>query len=251
MMLLLLARALAADCPQPVEATTLAATLDDAEAAYLDLDEGAFLLATDRLLVSTPCLATPLGPDLAARVHRTVALRLYGNRRDDALASLAAARRADPALGMGGLVGDAHPLAQAWTEPSGSGGHRVARAREGALWFDGRPSRWRPEGEAVLFQQVAGDHAAGTALLFPSDPLPDYPRVPPARRPLHAVALGTALGSVGTFVLASAVASGFDAPGQSAEQLRATRARTNGLVVASGLLGATAVSTGAASLVVR
>jgi len=251
-MIWLAVAAWAADCPQPTLPSQLEQRLEEAEGAYVELDERRFLALTDQLLIATPCLGEVLPVSTTARLHRALALRLFATRRDDALASLAAARTLAPQLGVDGFVADSHPLSMAWSQAPDEATSRVPLPKGVSLWFDGTEGGERPLERTTLLQvSTDDDMVTTTALLFPSDPLPAYPHVPPARRPLQIAAAGSALASVGAFALASVSARQFDQPGQSAAELEELQRRTNASVIASAALGAGALGALVASVRVR
>ncbi len=250
-MIWLAVAAWAADCPHPTLPSQVEQRLDEAEGAYVELDERRFLALTDQLLVATPCLGEVLPVPTTARLHRAVALRLFATRRDDALASLAAARTLAPQLGVDGFVADSHPLAEAWRQAPVEATSRVPLPKGVSLWFDGTVGGERPDERTTLLQVSTDDVVTTTALLFPSDPLPDYPHVPPARRPLQIAAAGSALAAIGAFTLASVSARQFDQPGYSASELEELQRRTNASVIASAALGAGALGALVASVRVR
>jgi hypothetical protein len=242
-MIWLLGLALAGDdCPRSTPVSAIDELVSSAEHAYADLDEAAFFTHTDELLVRTPCLDDVPSEAQLARFHRVVALRLYGSRRADALAALATARHLQPDLGVAELVGPEHPLAASWaSDPVPDATQRLRPGRGVVLHVDGSPARARPLQRATLLQVESSGQLQGTTLLFPDDPLPPYPAASRLERPLQLGALGAAALAATSFGLATHWSNGLNDPGQSADQLRARQLRTNGAVVASGVLGAVAV----------
>lgn len=254
MMLLLLplwaqAQDLAA-CTATVDPAELIQVLSRAEAAYRALDEPTFLDNVDTAFIRTPCLDGAASPELAARLHRLVAVRRWGEAPDQATRSLHAAARAAPELGVDDLVGPSHPLAHSW-DPSPVPTVRVPAPTRGELHFDGRVSRRRPVDAPVLVQLIDDGAVRFTTLLTPDAPLPDYDAIPAARAPLRWTAVGSAAGAGLLYGLAWTQAHRFEQRGLDAGELRAARARTNGLLVGSGALLTSSLVAGVASFVVR
>lgn len=239
-----------ASCSTTAPASDLAEVLAEAEAAYVDLDEGAFLDHVDTAFIRTPCVDTAVGPELAARLHRIVAVRSWAETPDQAVLSLQAAARAAPDLGAGDLVGPSHPLARSW-DATPVRSERLPNPVQGELRLDGEPARRRPVDAPVLAQWVDGDRVRFTALLGPDGTLPDYEAIPLARAPLRWTAAGTALGAGALYGLAWTQAQRFDDPALDADALRGVQGRTNGLLVGSSSLLLASVTTGILSVVVR
>jgi len=240
----------ASTCTTSVSAAELAQVLADAEAAYIDLDEAAFLDHVDSAFIRTPCLDAPARSELAARIHRVVAVRRWAEAPEQAALSLRAAARAAPELGVDGLVGPSHPLARGW-DPAPVRTERLAAPTHGELHLDGQPARRRAVDAPVLAQWVDGEHVRFTALLVPGASLPTYDAVPLARAPLRWTAAGTAVGAGALYGLAWSQSQRFDDPALDADTLRSVQARTNGLLVGSSGLLLASVTTGILSIVVR
>lgn len=221
-------------CP-PVHADELEATIERAEQAYAMLDEASFLQELDDLAVRTPCLAEPVPPALVARYHRAIALRLYGTRPEQALASVGAARAADPDLPLPWVSPD-HPLGQAWSQPPDATTERLPRPKHGALWLDGVSARRRPEARAALVQWFPETGDASSSLVFPDDPFPSYPHVSPARRGLVVGAFGAFAVAAGTWAGALVARSDFQQPDHELAELQRLRTTANGLTIGSGVL---------------
>lgn len=87
----------AAECPQPIEPTALAAKVDDALLTWATMDEEGFAIAADAIAEDVACLDEPLSPEQAAAVHRVQGLRAFldGNV-DGASGAFQAAAIAEP-----------------------------------------------------------------------------------------------------------------------------------------------------------
>jgi hypothetical protein len=239
-----------ATCTAMVAPADLDQVLADAEEAYRELDEPGFLDSVDTAFIRTPCLDRAASPELAARLHRLVAVRRWGEAPELAVRSLHAAARAAPDLGVEGLVGPSHPLARSW-DPTPARTERIPTPMRGELHLDGQVSKRRPVDAPVLAQLVEGDTVRFTALLAPNAPLPDYDAIPAARAPLRWTAAGTAAGTGLLYGLSWTQARQFEQEGLTADELRAAQGRTNGLLVGSGALLVGSLTSAVASLLVR
>lgn len=247
----LLALSLAqAGCSVTTEPEVLEGIVTLAEKAYADLDEETFLEQVDTALIRVSCLSAPASPELAARLHRLVAVRRWGEDPEQATLSLQAAARAAPELGVEDLLGPSHPLVQRW-DPSAKSSERVASPVGADLRLDGSSARRRAREAPVLIQVVDGPDVRLTQLVAPGAPLPRYESVPLARAPLRWTAAGTAAGAGVLYGLSWTQARRFDDPALDEEALRGVRARTNGLLVGSSGLLVASVTSAILSVVVR
>lgn len=247
----------AVECRAPVSRTELDAAVDEAERAWAALDDAAFREDVDHLAaLLLPCLADPLPPASAARVHLLLALQLFnaGDTGNAAL-SAAAARAADPALVPGpDLLPAAHPLRAVWAEdlpPTDT--HRVPTPRVGSVAFDGVSTRQRAERPTIvqLFDETGV--ARQTAYLGVREPLPAYAAIPRNRNRWLGCAGGLAAGGAGAAVAAAGLrASLFAAadavPALDADALDARRAAVNALSAGSWTLFAGATGCGVGAL---
>lgn len=255
-----------ASCVEPVSLAGFDARLDDAERAFAGLRVEAFGDTMDQVALELPCLAEPLTPLAAGRYHRLQGLRQFVAQNEErAVQSFAAARSADPEASFSeALLPSGHAVRQLYaTYPLENGAYSAAwPAVEGELRFDGQVTLDRPSSWPTVFQVVdPRGQATTTAYLFPDDPLPRYdalvPEPPPvaalpwihtrAQLRFSAASLGSGLAAGGLYAAALASRRTFDDldhPDWGAEELRRQRGLTNGLVAASGVVGAVAVGTG-------
>src|SRR5688572_2991331 len=153
------------DCPVPHDVAAIEARLDDAEQAYAALDVDRFTARADALVLDLQCLAEPIPPAVAGRVHRVRALLQWGDgREDDARRSLAALRRIHAADALPAeLVPQGHALHQALADAGDPRFVPVAEPVAGTLAFDGTPSLERPAGQPSIVQLLAPESVAWTA----------------------------------------------------------------------------------------
>lgn len=268
----------AADCPDgPVPPATLGTLLDEAEAAFVDLEIPTFITLTDQVRSAVPCLAEAVAPPLVARIHRAEGLRLFGERSVDAVRAFAAARSLEPEFVFpSDTVPPGSPILDDYAamdlearEPE-----TLPEPLSGVLLVDGRPSRERPQAWPALVQLVPADGGQPTLSVYlrHDDLRPEYPSQPlPAASPLEGVALATELGTppvtqpaarprvpllvaTGSSAVLSGVLYGaawatrgvYLDPETPDTKLPRLRARTNGLTVASAASGAAVLGLGTA-----
>ena len=269
-----LAQARAAECPGgPLGPSELAALLDEADAAFVELEIPTFIALSDRVRSSIPCLDAPAGPALVARLHRTEGLRLFGERNVDAVRVFAAARSVEPDYVFpSDVVPSGSPILDDYSAMDLDAGEIevLPEPLAGSVWVDGRETRERPLAWPTLVQIVASDgHTVDLSVYLRHDaPAPLYPAapvfvpepealivVPPApvaivrrstRVPLM-VAAGTsaALGGV-LYGAAWATRSSWIDPETPDAELPRLRARTNGLAIASAASGTAMLGLGTA-----
>lgn len=250
-MLVLLAAALAraADgCPLPRRAEELDAALAVVEGAWGE-DEAAFLDAVGRARGVLACVAEPVPPAVAARMHRAEGLAAFLGRDAEASArAFAAARALDPEYRFPEtMVPPNNPLETTFgLLPAGAATARVPAPAGGrTLWFDGTATRARPEDRPTVFQVQDADGAVRTSAWLPTDaPLPYRARGEGLRLPLL-IGAGVAAAGAGALYALAADAHGDYEGSASPDDADANRARVNVLVGASAGAGAVAVGVGA------
>lgn len=248
------AGALALDCPGPVPAEALSASLDAAEVAWKDLDDAGFRDAVNEAAgVQLPCVGEALAPALAGRTHLLLAMHLSAiGDEANAAASASAARAADPALVVPpDLLPPDHPVRLAFeAAPTAPKRRKVPEPREGSLAFDGASGRLRPAGAPTVLQVLDETGLPRlTTYLGSREPLPAYAAVPRRRNALLACAGGSLALSGGTFAWGwsrrSALLAEAADPTVPAERLDGLRAAGNGAAVLSGVLFGAAAGCGA------
>ncbi len=263
-MILLLAALAHAACP--VSPGAIEAALDAAQVAFRMMDRAGFQGATDTAREGLDCLAEPVSPAFAARVHRVNGLREFfaGN---DAGARLAfgAARAIDPAYEFPeSIVPAGHPVRTLYAEATSVSSVTVAAPppAEGQVEFDGAPSPNRPSERPTLALLVRPDRSvAASAYLWPGDPLFPYTVAPSTTSvatgssggartgpnwPLAIAAGATGLLAGGALVAANLSDAEFNGMprGSALEDLEAAQAQTNGLQVAAAGLGVVGLGLG-------
>lgn len=263
-----------AGCAEAVSIEDVRAHLDAAEAAYVDLDAVGFTTVTDTLVARVPCLAAPIEPVEAARVHRAAGLRAHLDGDVPLLAAaFAAARELDPAYAFPpGFLPDAHPLRDRWATTASTPGPLAPfdAPAEGSLLFDGRALPGRPTDRTTVAQWVgpAGEVRQGS-WLAPSDALfattpgngaigveavPPRPPAPRSRsRRLGAVSIGTALAALGSGAVGVTCHAWYHdlSLDLTADDLHDLRIGSQVGVGTAWVLGGLALGTGAASVALR
>jgi len=264
--LTLISLAWAADCPEPATTVTLAATIDEAEASYTDLDLDTFDASLASLRAQVPCLQELVPTPLVASLHRTEGLKAFlDGAPDSSQRAFAAARTLEPAYRFPrSMVPEGNPLLEDYEamDPAEQVMAAVPAPAEGSLRLDGRVSSERSTTYPVLFQRVdqAGAVVA-SAYLWPSMPLPNYelapeggegpsPGVKAARVGLFAGAGAALLTSGIMYGMASAAHRRFDDPSTPYAELDAARRTTNTLAAGSGVAAAVAVGAGVGGVLV-
>lgn len=241
-----------AGCPRGMPVEIWSDYLDTAEAAYAELDAGAFRMALSEAERQVPCLTTPLSPSDAARFHLLHGVDMFGRgAREEARLSFASARAADPGLEVPeALLAPGHAARALFSGASTPGVVSVVPAPvAGSLRFDGHPGLDWPQDRPSLAQVLStGGEVTASAYLVVGDALLPYEAaLPPSARRSRTVAwglLGTgsaaSLSSVVLLGVASHSAARFAGPQPPEAQLddlRSLQARTNREAVASGILG--------------
>lgn len=222
---------------QPV--TALVDAMERAETAYAAVDVEAFQQATVEVDYLVPCLDAPLARDDVARLHRLRGIGYHTAKREqDLVAAFRAARAAAPnftpsmeLFPEGFVLRDRYQDQPAETRP----GPRLPRPAKGELMVDGVAARSRPVDAAALVQVVVAGDVVSSSYLLPDDVLPPY-RGSSAHRDRWLLAGGATLLASGVLygLAASSSAGRFDAA--DGAELQAVQNRTNGLVVASGVV---------------
>lgn len=169
----------------PVSADTLRSAIDDAMQEYPRFEEGNFLVRADGIVASIPCLTDVAKPDLAARIHRVMALKVRisdGNDRRARLA-FASARSVDANYELPSWL--AGPLDPERAEYNAIPLDLISRVdlrqpteEAGSIYLDGKAGLERPKNVPTLFQRKVVDRVVETTYLWPADPDPVYDMVP-------------------------------------------------------------------------
>ena len=254
-------------CSAPTSRVDLEATLESAEVAFGELRITDFLTATDDLQTTVlPCQTETLDVALAARIHRVLGLRAFGERDVYAVQAFAASRALEPEYVFPStLVADVSPIRDDFGAMSldARRNTEVLEPVEGALWFDGRPALVRPSAWGTVFQRVdAAGTVAHSTYLRPDDPLPAYEAVAPAPQSvvgspearrrllgdaspgLFVGAVGAAAAGIGLFAAAGATHAKWADPQTDPARLDGLRDRNNGLLVGAGAAGVAALGMG-------
>lgn len=251
-----------AECAVGATPAEVEAQLAAAEKSFSDLDPEAFVVATDHLVLLQPCLDTVVSPALAARWHRVLALKLYGQGDEaGAAAAMRAARVLEPAFVWSDDLLPQGPLRALYDDAAETGAdHMVPEPKDGALAFDGTVSRLRPADRASVVQLLdATGKATATTWLLPTSPLPDYRAVPRTRNRLLVGAGVAATGALATYAGSWAARSSFQTwtpdpgeadPDASREHLASLRGTANGLATGAIVLGVVATGGAVGALVV-
>jgi hypothetical protein len=251
---LILSVAWAADCGFEATEQELHTTMDAAEAAYAELDAGAFRIANDELRLAFPCIDTPVSPATAARVARIRALALStSGDAAGAEQALLAAKELDPTYTFPvELLPDGHALRTTYERLAMGEAlrTRLEKPRGVTLLVDGQEDLWLPTHRPAVFQVEQDGHIRDTQLLWPGDPPPDYPKVPVTRNRLLLTAAGLGAGAVALYGGAWASRSGLESA-EGVEALDRVQRRTNlltglsfGLAVGAGASTTAAVMVG-------
>ncbi|MFH1465438.1 MAG: hypothetical protein ABIO70_13705 [Pseudomonadota bacterium] len=248
-----------AACPISAHHADLDRGLRAAEEAFGSLDRRAFGEARAEVIAALPCLADPLWPAEAARVHGLMALDAFLRRDDgEVVVSLQAAVRAEPAFDLPlALFPDGHPLRRALEQArqmAPGTGRPLPIPAMGNVTVDGSPAELAPAERPSILQWLLPPEVLGTAYLLPSDPLPAWGRLPREKipRPPHpprpwglvAASGSAALAGGGAWALAANRQARLLDPASPYEELRSLRAQADALTVGAWLSGAAAVGLG-------
>lgn len=170
-----IAAAAEAGCDAPVEPAAWSREMDQAEAAFADLDQEKF---AERLALAThdlACLSAPVSPQQAARYHRLVGLEQFIQRDEErARLAFAAAREVDP---MGALPARLLPpghVARALSESASTPGELTPLWLPAGhrLWVDGTLAEQRPTDRDTIVQLEVDGAIRSSEHLRPEDGLP-------------------------------------------------------------------------------
>lgn len=201
-----------------------------AEDAIADRSSENLEAAFVRTMAVLECLRDPLGPSMAAMVHRVAGLHALVNRGDSITAERAflAARTIDPAYTLptdrfppGGKIALAYDAL-----PAGVAREGVPRARTERLFFDGTETDERPLGVPTIFQRLdARGDVVGTWYLPAGSAVPYYqpaaeadePERTPVRLPRVLEFGGGAVALVGLGLLGFGIADCWGDPDRCAD----------------------------------
>lgn len=237
----------AADCPAPVDAATLQATLDAAEAAYGRVDVDAFTGSMTKARAQMPCVEEAITPALAAKLHRLEGLAAFADSaRERATQAFAAARSLEPDYTFPTtVVQPGNPLLDQYKalDPVCEE-EKIPPAKDGKLRVDGQSQRLRPLEFPVLVQVIDPEgEGAVTAYLWPGDALPYQPGTvrTPTQTALLAGGVGVAVAGLATFIAGAGTQA---REGDNLDAI-ARKSTTNdtlmGIGAGVGVLGATGV----------
>ena len=256
--------AVASGC-EPTSVAAVEIALTEAEAAFAGLDIEGFLAQSEAVRELLPCLVEPASAALAAHVLRVEGVRAFGERSVDAVRWFAAARAIDPVYRYSDSIApQGSPLLDDYyaMEVAAGGEAPLPAPLTGVVRVDGVDGAPRPTAWPALVQWIDGDgRVAWTVLVRHGEPLPVYPLAPAplvaaeagAAAPVVTAARGRWLGvgagaaavaTAGLYAGAALTRRTWNDPATPDAQLDALKARTNGLVVASGVTGAVAVGLG-------
>lgn len=269
---LLLAHAQAGECPEVASNAQVLELLTQAEAAFARLEIEVFLQHSDTLRATAPCLGEVIEPALAAHWFRIEGLRLFGDRSVDTVRAFAAARALEPdyrfpealAPPNSRILEDYLLMSTSAAEPAA-----LPEPVEGTLYIDGTASRMRATAWPALIQLVGDDGTPiWSAYVAHEDPIPAYAAVPepvqvvdslidtpvvlPPQRselPLWIATGSAAAATITLYGVAAATRATYMDPATPDESLPGLRARTNTLVVVSGISGAAALGLGTAVVI--
>jgi len=171
-----LSTALAGDCGPD----TLRGSIEDAEEAFVAMEEGAFDRAAAEARAMLGCQEEPLTPVLCAGVHRVMALEAFVGGDDDAtVLSLSAMLATQPGYQLSDEIAPPGSPLRASLESarqfSTDDPFPLKPPAEGWLTVDGRRAMSAPSGRPFVFQRVTEDgKAAQTAYVPLGQPLPRY-----------------------------------------------------------------------------
>ena len=261
-----------AACEETATTADLAAAIEEAHAAYAEVDAEAFRAAADKIEGTVPCVGDGIARHLAAELHRHVGIAAFvGKDRERAARAFSAARGIEETWRFPDVMVPAgHPIARLYEESAPPVERREVPAPAGGhVAIDGTDATTRPVGVPSVVQVYdAAGMVTTTAYVWPDDPWPTYAvaggeqvvvgageiaEVRP-RRAARPWWIGTGIAALMTGVLYGATVAVHrqyedeDTPQQDLERLRTTN---NALVVASGVgLGAT-VGLGSVALAVQ
>ncbi|MBN2799845.1 MAG: hypothetical protein JXX28_11930 [Deltaproteobacteria bacterium] len=167
-------------CYHSAYAADLEELLEKAEVEYPKWESGQFIEISKQVQDMVPCLEEKLRPDLAARIHRVMGLRvrIVDNDVDRARMAFAASRKLTPKYrfpeDMVASGDPEHADYSAIPVALDITAHAM-RPSEGTLRFDGRQTLDRPATFATIFQHIDDKgQVLETSYLWPGDPTPAY-----------------------------------------------------------------------------
>jgi hypothetical protein len=274
-LLLLAWRTASAGCPAALTSADLIAALDDAKAAYSNLDVTEFRAAMARVQVGLPCATDEITPHVAAELHRFEGLLGFLDRiTERSLTAFAAARSIEPNYKFPeSLVPVGNPVLADYEQLDPDSGQtmRVGEPVSGRILFDGSPIAQRPRNFPTVIQLIDdGGAVTTTAYLWPGEALPSYAAkevtiaaVDPVSGRSIAGGMptgpnrGLMIGAGTTAALAGLLYGGafvvhkrYDDPETRIDSLDGLRTVNNSLVVASGASVALAIGLGTSAFVV-
>ncbi len=254
--------------PCPATSRDLLAAEEGALAAYGALDLDGFVAETGRIKATLTCLVEPVTRDLVAGAHRMIGLEAFiaGDKERAALA-FAAARSLEPEWRFPeSLFPAGHPVRGIYES------YPLERAQwaplpptSAVVRVDGRTADARPAAWPALVQVFGADgRVLSSAYLWPEDPLPALPaalppqpvaagpgetdlttKVEPERSGPRWGWIGVAAVSAGSaatmYSVAWATAEAYRSDETNPALRETLRARSNGLVIASGAASAVAL----------
>lgn len=241
------------ECGAPVRLDELASALEQAEAAYIDLDEVGFRDKVNELAgILLPCAKDAFPPTLASRHHRLMALHLLMvGDEPGALSAIEAAKIGDPEFMFpDDLLPPTHPLRahyEAYVPHPKT--RNVPEPRVGSIAFDGQHTRRRSKIHPTVAQLFDEQGLAqSTTYLGARETLPPYRAIPRRRNTLILGGASALVVSATMYGLAWAqrgdLFSSASDQALTAKHLDSKRARTNGLTLASGAFLGIAIGAG-------
>lgn len=243
-----------AACAAPTDVGTLSAASPRAQLAMSSLDLDGFNAAVADARTALPCLGSPLTPLDAAEYHALMGLAAFAeDRRDDALASFAAAFAARPDYRLPTAVaapGSDLDLLMQEAKALPPSAAQALPPYDGVILVDGARALTRPTGRPSILQLVGpkGD-VRETHYLAGADPLPKWAPPPtlalrllpePRERPSvpFAVAAGsTALAAGGLYAFGGMAHAQYVNPATPYEDLPGLETQTNAALGGSIILG--------------
>lgn len=187
----------------------LYAQVNEARAAFFELDEPRFVAARTAVEDTVACMEAPISPALAAEVHGVVALDAFLAQNEDlTLDAFHAARAASSDFDPRTWTSDTHSIHFEWRfsgrlEPDAP----VAFAdRDAVVVVDGRIADGRIPTQPAILQKLSGDEVVEGLLWVPPGTVPTWAeaaarRMEPAVRRRIIWGSATALSAIGTGVL--------------------------------------------------
>jgi hypothetical protein len=166
-----------AGCEAAATNDDVTVALEQATAAYGDLDFAAFEGGVGKATATASCLGEPMTRANAAEFHRSLGMLAFVQRDEDSSRKqFAAARAIEPKFTFpASLVPEGNPLLGFYTaiDPSTLDTEAVRVPAKGSLRLDGSAVSRRLVGLPVVLQVLDEDGAVAlNALLGPNDPIP-------------------------------------------------------------------------------